>query len=173
LKSGDIFLYQFPEHDTSANLNLTVELGKGGHYYDMPQIPRQLSLAPIPLLNNMRRLVFDELRSIPDQEPEITKHLRAIIQDAVGGAMRSGDYTADFWKEVSSAQKAIQADLNKLGHLNFFTLVDRRVENGRRSYRYLVDFSNARVLLRFVLDDNDKVSLFQTEASEGKVAAGH
>jgi hypothetical protein len=173
LKSGDIFLHQFPEDANSVNINLTVDLAKGGHYYDMPQIHRQLSLAPIPLLNNMKRLVFDDLRAIPDQEPDITKHLRAMIQDAVGGTMRPGDYTVDFWKEISSAQKGIQADLNKLGHLNFFTLVDRQVENGQRSYRYLVDFSNAKVLLRFVLDENDKVSLFQTEASEGKAAATH
>jgi hypothetical protein len=173
LKSGDISLYQFPEHTNGVNINLTVELGKGGHYYDMSQISQQLTQAPIPLLNNMKRLIFDELKPIPDKEPDITRHLRAVIQDAVGGAMRPGDYTADFWKEVSSAQKDIQADLNKLGHLNVFTLVDRRVENGRRVYRYHVDFTNARTLLRFVLDENDKVALFQTEASEGKAAAGH
>jgi hypothetical protein len=49
LKSGDIFLYPLPDRDDEVKLNLAVELKKGGHYYDMPQIHEQLTQAPEPL----------------------------------------------------------------------------------------------------------------------------
>jgi hypothetical protein len=168
LKSGDVFLFQLLERDESVKLNLTTELAKGGHYYDMPQIREQLTQPPIPLLNNMKRFFLDEFKSIPDKQPNITKHLRAIIQDAISGAMQPGDYTADCWKELSSAQKEIQADLRRLGDFISLTLVDRRVENGRRIYLYLMDFKNATVLQQFVLDENNKVALIQSEGSERK-----
>src|SRR5690242_18229996 len=38
LKSGDIFLLPFPDHDDEVKFNLKAELEKGGHYYDMPEI---------------------------------------------------------------------------------------------------------------------------------------
>ena len=55
LRTGDIFLYPFPDHDDQVKLNLAMELKKGGHYYDMPQIREQLTEAPRPLLINMKR----------------------------------------------------------------------------------------------------------------------
>jgi hypothetical protein len=56
VKSGDIFLFPFPGRDDEVKLNLAVELGKGGHYYDMAKIHKQLKQAPRPLLANMERI---------------------------------------------------------------------------------------------------------------------
>src|SRR6185369_1805347 len=50
LKSGDIFLFPFPDREDEVKFNLALELKKGGHYYDMPQIHEQLTQAPRPLL---------------------------------------------------------------------------------------------------------------------------
>lgn len=172
LKSGDIFLFPSPGRDDDVKFNLAVELEKGGHYYDIPQIRQQIANAPLPLLNNMKRFFLDKFKPIPDKEPNITKHLRAIIQDAMGGNMRPDDYTADLWKGLSPVQKDIQADLNRLGDLVSLTLVDRRAEGSKRSYRYRLEFKNATVLQHFVLDEQNKVALIQSEGSERKPNAG-
>ena len=78
LKSGDIFLFPFPERDDQVKFNLASELKKGGHYYDMPQIHEQLAQPPRPLRANMERSSLDKYQPIPDKEPEVTAHVRAI-----------------------------------------------------------------------------------------------
>jgi hypothetical protein len=45
LKSGDIFLFPLSERENEVRFNLAAELGKGGHYYDMPKIREQLAPA--------------------------------------------------------------------------------------------------------------------------------
>lgn len=168
LKSCDIFLFQYPERDDSVKLNLAAELAKGAHYYDITQIRQQLTQAPIPLLNHMKRFFLDEFKPIPDREPSVTKRLRAIIQDAMSGTMRPDDFTAEFWKELSPAQKEIQADMKRQGGLVSLTLVDRRAEGSKRSYRYIVESKNAKALQRFVLDEHNKIALIQSEGGERK-----
>jgi hypothetical protein len=42
LKSGEIFLFLFPDHPDPVKLNLAEELNKGRHYYDMREIKEQL-----------------------------------------------------------------------------------------------------------------------------------
>lgn len=42
LKTGDIFLYRFPEHEGAVKLNLADELKRGRHSYDIPVIEEQL-----------------------------------------------------------------------------------------------------------------------------------
>jgi hypothetical protein len=54
VKSGEIFLFPFPEKSTEVNLNLAVELSKGAHYYDMPEIQEQFKQSPRKLLDNMK-----------------------------------------------------------------------------------------------------------------------
>jgi hypothetical protein len=171
LKSGDVFLYPFPGQDDEVTLNLAVELQKGAHYYDMPQIKEQLTQAPRPLLLNMKRFPMDEFKPIPDEEPEVTAHLRAMIQDAAAGAPHTNDYTAEAWKEISSKQQQIQADLKKLGDFVSLVLVDRSDEKGQRSYRYRLEFSNATVLQHFVLDGQNRLATGGSEAFEWKPGA--
>ena len=168
LKSGNIFIFQFPEREDTLNLNLANELRKSSHYYDMARIHQQLTQSPIPLLNNMKRFFLDEFKSITDKEPKITSHIRTMIQDAISGVMKSDDYTIEFWKNLSSTQKQIQYDLKKLGNFISLTLVDYKVENGKRSFRYLLEFKNATVLQQYILDENNKVASMQSEYSEFK-----
>ena len=149
-------------------LNLNVELEKGEHYYDIPQIRKQLTQAPIPLLNNMKRLLIDRYGPIPDNEPEITNQIRKMIQNAFNGTMNSDDYTAELWRELSPIQEEIQADLKHLGKFISLVLVDRKDENRQRSYRYHLKFENATVLQHFILDNENKVAFSQTESTELK-----
>ncbi len=171
LKSGDIFLYPFPDRDDEVKMNLADELKKGGHYYDMPQIKEQLTQAPRPLLLNMKRFPMDEFKPIPDKEPEVTAHLRAMIRDATAGAPHAGDYTAEAWKTVSANQKQTQAGLKNAGDLISMTLVDRVETNGLRTYRYRMEFGKGTTIQRVVLDNQNKLADAETEFMEAKPGA--
>jgi len=166
LKSGDIFLYPFPDRDDEVKFNLAVELKKGAHYYDMPQIHEQLTQDPRPLLPNMKRFPVDEFKPIPDKEPEVTAHIRAMLQDVLAGTQRADDFTAEMWKEISPKQKEIQADVKSLGDFVSLTLVDRRDVDGQHSYRYRMEFKNGTVLQHFVFDKQNKLASSQSEAME-------
>jgi hypothetical protein len=91
-----------------------------------------------------------------------------MIQDAIGGIMKSDDYTIEFWTNISPAQKEMQSELKQLGDFISLTLVGCKVENEKRSYRYLLEFKNATVLQQFILDEYNKVARMQSEYSEIK-----
>jgi hypothetical protein len=102
LKSGDIFFFPVPGRDAEVKLNLAVELKKGAHYYDMPEIKSQLTQEARPLPANMKRFAFDEFKPIPDQEPKVTAQVRAMIKDVLDGTLRTDNMTPVYF-EVGTA----------------------------------------------------------------------
>jgi hypothetical protein len=171
LKSGDIYLYQFHQGVDSIRMNLGLELAKGGHYFDMVQIHPQFSMPVMPLPLSMRRFVLDEFPPIPDPRPNTTKHIRTILEDAISGTMRTQDYQSAFWSFLSPLRKEIQRDLRRLGKLQAITLVESKTAENKRINRYRVDFQNLCSLMRFELDDDEKVLSFRSEATERKPGA--
>jgi hypothetical protein len=172
LNSGDIFLSPLSERENEVKFNLAAELAKGPHYYDMPKIREQLGQAALqPLLINMKRFFLDGFPPIPDPEPNVTKHLRGTIEDAMRGVMRASDYTPEFWKGISAAQAEIQADLKRNGDLVSMAVVEHQSEESRRSYRYRVEFEKATVLLCYVLNEQNQVALLRSEGAERKPGA--
>jgi len=119
----------------------------------------------------MRRFFLDEFPPIPEQDSNVTHHLRATIEDAMRGTMRPDDYTAEFWKEISTAQKEIQTDLRRYGEFVSMALVDHRTEDPRHSYRYRVDLEKATLLMHYVLDEQHRIALIQSEGAERKPGA--
>jgi hypothetical protein len=157
LKSGDIFLFPIPERNEPVKFNLQAELKKGAHYYDMPKIHEQLAQAPQPLLASMERAVLDKYQPIPDKEPQVTAHVRTVLQELLDGTMRAEDYTAESWKEMSTNRKLSEPTIKSLGGLVSLTLVDRNEESGKRCYRYRVEFEKNTILQRFLFDDQNKI----------------
>lgn len=168
LKSGDIFIFQFSSHNDSVKLNLASELKKGGTYYDMPQILEQLDHKPKRLLSNMKRFPLDDARPIPDSEPRVTEHLRAMFLDVINGTMKAVDFTEESWKQVSPTQKDLQAYFKSLGEFSALTLVDCSNEDGQRHYRYKVEFRNATLLYHFILDEQNRHAFGNSEDLESR-----
>jgi hypothetical protein len=54
LKSGDILLVYIPGRDNTIKLNLSEELKKGGHFYDIPDVNEQLTQKLKPLTDGMK-----------------------------------------------------------------------------------------------------------------------
>ena len=173
LKRGDIFLYPFPDRDDEVKLNLTVELQKGAHYYDMPAIKEEMAQAPRPLLLAMKRFPFDEFKPIPDRDPEVTAHVRTIVRNMTEGASRAEDYRSESWKALSDKQKEIQDDMKRLGEFVSLTLLEHREEKGWREYRYRLDFANVALLQRFVFDGRNKLAGTTAEGMEWQAGAAY
>jgi hypothetical protein len=171
LKSGGIFLFDTPGRDSNVRLQLAAELARGGHYYDIPQIRRQLSQPPLPLLRNMKRLFLSQVQPVPDKEPGVTRRLGAVLRAAAGGTIRAGDYTSEFWNRFSPGQEEFQAELKQLGGLVSIALVERWDEDGRRNYRYRTEFQNATLLQHYVLDERNRIALIQSDDIELKPGA--
>jgi hypothetical protein len=163
LKSGDVFLLAFPDREDQVKFNLAAELAKGGHYYDMPEIHEQLVQAPRPLTANLERSLLDKCQPIPDKEPRVTAHVRAMWQDILDDTMHAEDYTDESWKEASTNRKLGEATIKSLGRLVSLTLVGRSEDGSKHCYRYRIEFEKNTLLQQFVFDGQNKVASCRTE----------
>jgi hypothetical protein len=166
LNSGDIFLFPTPSQQDSVKLNLFAELAKGAHYFDMPQIREQQSQPLKPLEENMKGTPLERYKPIPDHEPKVAQRIRRILQDALDGKMQAQDYSPATWQDLMPKQADIQTQLNSLGPVPSPTLVARSTDGGKRDYRYRLEFQKTTLLMHFIFDDQDKVTLCDVEASE-------
>jgi hypothetical protein len=172
LKSGEIFLRPLSEPAQEVSLELTAELAKGGHYYEIPRLRQQVAEAPRALPPRLARFPLDGYQPIADKEPNLTAHVRTMVRDEAQGTPRAEDFAADFWKaEVLPNVKRGQAELKRLGEIVALSLVDREDTNGLRGFRYRLDMANARVLLHVVLDAQGKVTVFSVEDVEWRAAS--
>jgi len=171
LKTGDIYLYQFHQHIDSVQLNLAVELSKGGHYLDMFRIHQQQSQAVLPLLSNMRRFFLADFPPISDLKPNVTRHLRQVMEDAMLGKMHGEDYSPELWSSISPIQKEVQEDLKRYGSFKSMTLVDCRDEGNKHINRYRLEFENVFLLTRLEMDHKYKILQFKSECAERKPGA--
>ena len=166
LKSGDIYIFPDTNSNVPVKFNLKTELKKGEHYYDIPEIARQKDQPIKPLLNNMKRFVFDVLKPIPNSDPKTIRYIRKLIQDAMIGKMNPQDYTAEFWQVVEGIQDNLQAEFKSLGKLLSVTIVEYIPDNEQSSYRYIAEFEKGKILQHMVLNSKNKVVLVKTECYE-------
>ena len=121
------------------------------------------SIGPLPNPN------LAALKPIPDKEPKVTAHLRAVIQDLIDGTENADDYTASAWKRLLSKQRDIQALTKRVGDIVSLTLVERSSVFGwRRSCCYRMEFTHANLLAHFVLNRQNKLASGKMEVVEWK-----
>lgn len=142
-------------------INLAVELKKGAHYYDIPQIREQLKQPSRPIAG-MKRFVAGAFQAGPDPEPKVTAQFRTQLGNAARGEIRAADYAPEFWKTISGKQKEIQADLNAFGDLVSVMPVERSKEGKDRSYWYRLEFTKGTVLQMIMLDADNRVTFGNT-----------
>jgi hypothetical protein len=100
LKSGDILIFR--PSKAEMKINLAMELKKGAHYYDIPQIRKQLKQAPVAA---MKRFVAGAFQPGPDPEPKVTAQFRRMLGDAATGEMRTADYAPEFGRHCRASRK--------------------------------------------------------------------
>lgn len=166
LKTGDIYLHPTAKQADELKLNLAAELEKGGHYYDLPAIRKQLKQPLKPLLENMGDFPLFRIQPIPDRHPEITVRVRALVLAATTGSLRPEDFTTETWQQVSKEQVEIQKMLQSFGDLRALTSIERKAKDTGRSYRYRLEFEKATTLQCYVFDKKERVARVITEDIE-------
>ncbi len=110
-----------------------------------------------------------ESKPIPDGEPEVTAHLRSVVQEAMDGKARANDYTASCWQRLQSKQKELHTIKKYAGDIVSLTLVERsNVFGWRRSYRYRIEFTRASVLAHVVFHGLNKIAFVEMKTVEWK-----
>lgn len=155
LKDGEISIFAAGSQD-EVKLNLTKELKRGAHYYDIPKLREQLA-APKPALSNMRSFLR-EFNAAPNDEPGVTKKVAGIIRSSANGKMAASDFAPELWSQLSPIQEAIRADLKLFGELISAAYIGHSESPGKGARRYKFEFKNAWVLQDFVFDSNGKVA---------------
>ena len=166
LRNGDVFLYNLQLDDEPARLNLSAELNKGAHYFDIPKIKSQLASQAQPLQPNMKRFYLDEFKPIADPDPKLTARLTGIMRAAAAGMLTAEDYTPELWKILEPQRETIQADLAKLGDFQSLTLVNELPNDLPTSRRYLATFAKSKVLQTFDVNDKNQIANSASEAAE-------
>jgi hypothetical protein len=173
LKTGEIFLYPLPDRDDEVTLSLAAELKKGPHYYEMPEIQKELAQAPRPLPVNMERFPLDDYQPIPDKEPEVTARVRTMINDLLHDTAHREDFADQAWQGIVLHLPGTWPGTEWLGDLVSMTLVSRSETNGLRYYRYRMEFDRAMLLQRVVLTGEGKWADGGAEVMELKSGTLH
>ncbi|QEC53627.1 hypothetical protein EDD80_1256 [Anseongella ginsenosidimutans] len=169
LRTGDITVFDFSPHAESTTLNLLEELKKGAHYYDIPQINKQISGPFKPLLLNMHRLILHEFPVLPDQAPEISSKVRKFMTDASDGTMKPADYSGNLWEELAPLQAELQAEFGSLGDIKSIHLILKEPENKLTRYSYIIIFKGARALMQFTFENRtQRIHKVETLSGEAR-----
>lgn len=124
LRAGEIFLVLPGSQEAEIKINLSTELAKGGHYYDMPDIKMQLGQQPIPLRQGMKRFIGDGYIPISNADAALNLRLRTIVESSAVGTLRSEEFTPELWNQLSPMLKEIQEESKKMGKIESFILLE-------------------------------------------------
>jgi hypothetical protein len=116
----------------------------------------------------MNRFLADGYTPIADPDPAITKRFRTNFEKSYTGNLEAKEYTPEFWQLIEPKLKEIEEEAKRLGKIESFTLVEYKQVDKQRTYRYLIEYEHATVLQRFVLNDQNQLTLVQGELREWK-----
>src|SRR5690606_25466390 len=125
LNTGDIHFYDFSEESRYVTLNLRDELAKGAHHYDIAKIETEINEPLKPLQLNMQRLILFEFQPLKNQEPEISSLAESVFTYGAKGNLKAEFFTADFWNELKNIQGDIKSELQALGKLESYHLIQK------------------------------------------------
>lgn len=168
LRLGEIFLALPGSQEAEIKISLSTELAKGGHYYDMPDIKKQLDQPLIPLRQDMKRFISDGYMPVSNPDVATDQRFRTIVESAATGTLNAEDFSPELWRQLSPMLTEIQEDSKKLGKIESFTLLEQNEKANPRSYLYLIEFENFTVLQRFFVDDKNKLMMIKPEAGDPK-----
>jgi hypothetical protein len=140
-------------------------LAKGGHYYNIPDLDKQVKVPVRGLLPGMHRFIEEGYSPLLDDHTAINLKVKTLLEDAKE-ELKPKYFTPELWKQLAPILKDIQADSRRLGELQKLTLVEYKVTDQEQSYLYLIEYENFIILQRFGINDKNLVSNIKSEAFE-------
>lgn len=163
LQTGEIVIYPNPPREESVRLQLADELAKGGHFYAIPQIARELANGGAPLTPQQQRFYLDGWKPRAQPDAAVVATITRLLREAAQGKMQSRDYSPGLWAGLEPAREDLRHDLAGLGELRRVTLVE---SPGGSGWRCLAEFAGARVLQRWQFDATGCVTELASEFVE-------
>jgi len=162
LKTGDIEFYNFTNPNESTKLNLSEELKKGNHYYEISQIANQVKQPIRPLVLNMNRHILFINQPLANQEPEITEIVKNLFSEVETGKLHYDDLTENFANDLKKEEAAIKSIYGKFGKLNSLHLIYKGKSREFVDYSYIMKFEKITILWQFLVNDKNKIHDFNT-----------
>jgi CubicO group peptidase (beta-lactamase class C family) len=101
----------------------------------------------------------EELKPIPDKEPQVTALARATLADLTAGHPNAESFAPDERPNWTPQRiKGLSEFVKSLGTLKSMDLVERKEEDGSRVYTYRAEFAERSMLISLFLDKDGKIS---------------
>lgn len=162
LNTGDIVFYNFANQNENTKINLTEELKKGSHYYEINQIAFQTRQSIRPLMLNMNRHILFINSSVADQEPLITGKIKNLFRDVATGKLKYDDLTEAFANDLKKVEDQIKSNYGRFGNLKSLELIHKERSQEFIDYNYVMKFEKVTILWQFLLNDENKIHDFNT-----------
>ena len=96
----------------------------------------------------------------------VGSRLTRVLAEAAAGTMKAEDYSPALWVGLAQTQAEMRSQLARLGTLTRMTVVGNFAEGESHVYRCLVQFTGARVLQRYTLRPDGRITAIATEFVE-------
>ncbi|MGV3773454.1 MAG: hypothetical protein ACO1QB_11170 [Verrucomicrobiales bacterium] len=176
LRSGRIFIYPDIRNGKHYLIDIAEELKKGGNYYDIPAIGKQMLEPPISLPSELKRFFLDEFEPSSFPDTALATRIKRLIMEAYQGKPNPADYDSALWAKLPPAPE-MQSQVRKLGAFIALQQVDSRKyfvneaskkAAGERTVRFKMEYEKGTALHRFTLNQANQVTAMRTEGFEGK-----
>jgi D-alanyl-D-alanine carboxypeptidase len=107
-------------------------------------------------------LVPPTLKPIEDREPKVTAMVRDLLQQIIDGRADPERFTPELRADLFPDRIKEGAEFLKgMGPLQTLTLLERKTEGDRRSYRYRITFKDGAILVSLQLTPEEKIAGIQ------------
>ena len=98
---------------------------------------------------------------IPDTEPRVTAHMRAVLSGLTQGTLEPNTFTPEVTSQLTNALKFGTFNvLRTFGPLRAFRLIERKHEEDNNSYGYRLTYRNISLFIDCTFDKQGKISRF-------------
>jgi len=96
--------------------------------------------------------------AIQDKEPEVTALAKKVWQQIIDGSLEPGLFESSAWAEISQNATMSRELLKSLGVLNSIEFIFQTEQNGRRLYRYRLNFADTNLGYTLILTKEGKIA---------------
>lgn len=165
LRTGDISLYRFETEEEPAQLNLSHELQKGSHHYEIPRLKEQLGETPKELFINMKRLVLFDYEELKENSPKAHSIPLNLLGDLSNGTINVAQYAPGIWTNLEEEQAGIKSELDQFGKLEHVHAIRKEEEGSEAIYYYVAIYEHGRILWKFRFNSETIVQDLQFRAA--------
>jgi D-alanyl-D-alanine carboxypeptidase len=100
-------------------------------------------------------------KPIMDKEPQVTALIKSVIEDFTNSRLETDRFVSKLAERLSGELKAgFGEDVQKLGPIQSFDLIERKSDGDKRTYQYPMTFRNALLFVRCTFNKENEIADF-------------